>query len=65
MLVERYAARRAELRDVLKHDRAPRRRGRARQAREASADVNPNRIRSRCMLTGRPRAIYRKFGVRG
>ena len=26
-------------------------------------DANPNRIRNRCLLTGRPRAIYRKFGI--
>ena len=24
---------------------------------------NPNRIRNRCSLTGRPRGFYRKFGI--
>jgi len=26
-------------------------------------DANPNRIRNRCAMTGRPRAFYRKFGL--
>lgn len=26
-------------------------------------DANPNRIRNRCLITGRPRAVYRKFGI--
>ena len=26
-------------------------------------NANPTRIRNRCMLTGRPRAYYRKFGL--
>lgn len=26
-------------------------------------NANPTRVRNRCMLTGRPRAYYRKFGL--
>jgi len=26
-------------------------------------NANPTRVRNRCMLTGRPRAVYRKFGL--
>ena len=26
-------------------------------------DANPNRVRNRCVVTGRPRAYYRKFGL--
>ena len=26
-------------------------------------DSNPNRVRNRCNVTGRPRAYYRKFGL--
>ena len=26
-------------------------------------DANPNRIRNRCVVTGRPRGYYRKFGL--
>lgn len=26
-------------------------------------NANPNRIRNRCSFTGRPRAVYRRFGV--
>jgi small subunit ribosomal protein S14 len=26
-------------------------------------NANPTRVRNRCALTGRPRAVYRKFGL--
>ncbi len=26
-------------------------------------NANPTRVRNRCMVTGRPRAVYRKFGL--
>jgi small subunit ribosomal protein S14 len=26
-------------------------------------DASPSRIRNRCQLTGRPRGVYRKFGL--
>ena len=28
-----------------------------------SLDANPNRIMNRCSVTGRPHAVYRKFGL--
>lgn len=64
-LVERYAARRAELREVLKSVSASPEEKEAARAKlmKLPRDVNPNRIRNRCLLTGRPRAIYRKFGI--
>ena len=31
--------------------------------RRLPRDINPNRIRNRCLLTGRPRAYLRKFGI--
>lgn len=34
-----------------------------RKLRALPLDANPNRIMNRCSITGRPRAVYRKFGV--
>lgn len=64
-LVDRYAARRAELRKVVKdREREPEERFEATLALAAlprnSAKV---RVRNRCSLTGRPRGNYRKFGL--
>jgi len=63
--VERYAARRAELK---KQARDPKRS--LEERREALAaiqklprDSSPSRIRNRCNLTGRPRGYYRRFGL--
>ena len=65
VLVERFAARRKELRDVLRSTSSSPEEKEAAQAKllKLPRDVNPNRIRNRCVLTGRPRAVYRKFGV--
>ena len=30
---------------------------------ELPRNANPTRVRNRCQLTGRPRAVYRKFGL--
>ena len=64
-LVKRYANKRAELKAVLNDQNA------SYEAKlEASAslqklprDSSPARIRTRCELSGRPRAVYRKFGL--
>ena len=65
VLVERHATRRAELRAVLKSASAsPEEKDVARtKLMKLPRDANPTRIRNRCLLTGRPRAIYRKFGI--
>ena len=34
-----------------------------RRLRKLPLDANPNRIMNRCSVTGRPRAVYRKFGL--
>jgi small subunit ribosomal protein S14 len=65
MLVDRYKARRAELKKVvMDKDREPEERF---DAVLRLADLPRNsakvRIRNRCHLTGRPRAYYRKFGL--
>lgn len=64
-LAERYRAKRAELRKIVKaRDRAPEERF---EATLALAKLPRNsartRIRNRCLLSGRPRGYYRKFGL--
>ncbi|HEY9720752.1 MAG TPA: 30S ribosomal protein S14 [Oscillatoriaceae cyanobacterium] len=64
-LVAKYAAKRAELKAILA--------GGAKSVEEYNAareklqklprNANPNRIRNRCQLTGRPRGYYRDFGL--
>lgn len=34
-----------------------------RKLRSLPLDANPNRIMNRCSVTGRPHAVYRKFGL--
>jgi small subunit ribosomal protein S14 len=34
-----------------------------RKLRSLPLDANPNRIMNRCSVTGRPHAVYRKFGI--
>tara|TARA_B100001250_G_C19682894_1_gene736659 strand:+ start:400 stop:705 length:306 start_codon:yes stop_codon:yes gene_type:complete len=64
-LVERYAERRATLKKVIKdvnssvNDRIEARI----KLSKLPLDSNPNRVRNRCNLTGRPRAYYRRFGL--
>ena len=62
-LVRKYAAKRAELKRTAKDMSLS---AEARQeARESLAKLprnsSPVRLRTRCMVTGRPRAVYREF----
>ncbi len=52
-LAEKYAARRAEMKAVGDFE------GLAKLPRNS----NPNRQRNRCEVTGRPRGVFRKFGL--
>ncbi len=64
-MVEKFKARRASLLEVLQDPRA------SDEAKEAARDklqklprdASPVRLRNRCALTGRPRGVYRKFGL--
>ncbi len=64
-LVQKYAARRAELKQRLKDP------GISEEEREAlwrkfhslPRDSSPSRLRNRCRLSGRPHGYYRKFGL--
>ena len=64
-LVERYAAKRAELKAIARDpDRPPEEKFAARlKLAKLPRNSSPNRIRNRCELTGRPRGYYRKFRI--
>ncbi|MGQ0653658.1 MAG: 30S ribosomal protein S14 [Betaproteobacteria bacterium] len=63
--VEKFKARRAALLEILQNPRA------SDEAKEEARvklqqlprDASPVRLRNRCALTGRPRGVYRKFGL--
>ena len=64
-IVKRYAATRAELKELI---RSPRTSQDAREAAQVKLqklprDASPARQRNRCAITGRSRGVYRKFGL--
>ena len=64
-MVEKFKTRRAQLLEILHDSRA------SDEAKEQARDklqklprdASPVRLRNRCALTGRPRGVYRKFGL--
>jgi small subunit ribosomal protein S14 len=64
-LVTRYAQRRAALLTIIRNPQtSPEDRLKAYgRLRKLPRDIAPSRVRNRCLLTGRPRANYRKFGI--
>jgi small subunit ribosomal protein S14 len=63
--VEKFKARRAALLEILNDSRAS---DAAKEEARAKfhalpRDASPVRLRNRCALTGRPRGVYRKFGL--
>lgn len=63
--VKKYAATRAELKAIIKSVSASdEERWEAQQRlQELPRDASPTRQRNRCRVTGRPRGVYRKFGL--
>ena len=63
--VKKYAARRAELFAIANNMKlAQEERYEARlKLQKLPRDASPVRVRNRCALTGRPRGVYRKFGL--
>ena len=63
--VEKFKAKRAQLLDILRDSRASdEARAEARdKLQRLPRDASPGRLRNRCALTGRPRGVYRKFGL--
>ncbi len=63
--VAKFKARRAELFEIINDSRASdeaRDEARA-KLQKLPRDASPVRLRNRCALTGRPRGVYRKFGL--
>jgi len=63
--VKKYAARRAELIAIIRNSKASlvtQRQARTKLS-ELPRNANPVRTRNRCALTGRPRGVFRKFGL--
>ena len=63
--VEKFKAKRAALFDIIQDQRASdeaREEARA-KLQKLPRDASPVRLRNRCALTGRPRGVYRKFGL--
>ncbi len=63
--VAKYAEKRRELKRILRDPKSS-----AEEVAQASRklqalprDASPTRVRNRCVLTGRPRGNYRKFGL--
>ena len=64
-IVAKFKARRAQLLEIIQDSRA------SDEAKEEARgklqklprDASPVRLRNRCALTGRPRGVYRKFGL--
>ena|SRR5512134_279025 len=63
--VEKFKTKRAQLLDIIRDSRASdEARAEARdQLQRLPRDASPVRLRNRCALTGRPRGVYRKFGL--
>jgi len=64
-IVKRYAAKRAQLKELIRDPRTSPEERTAAQARLQSMprDASPSRMRNRCNITGRSRGVYRKFGL--
>jgi small subunit ribosomal protein S14 len=64
-LAKKHATRRAKLRQIIRAPKStPEQRVAAQEMlQKMPRDSNPNRQRNRCSVTGRPRGVYRKFGL--
>jgi small subunit ribosomal protein S14 len=63
--VRKFAAKRKELLEIINNQRlSPEDRYAARlRMQQLPRDSSPVRLRNRCALTGRPRGVYKKFGL--
>jgi len=63
--VARFKAKRAALLETIHNQKAPDEERDAARAKlqKLPRDASPSRLRNRCALTGRPRGVYRKFGL--
>jgi small subunit ribosomal protein S14 len=65
LTVKKYAAKRAQLKELIRSPRtSPEARATAQGKLQAMPrDASPSRQRNRCAITGRSRGVYRKFGL--
>jgi len=63
--VKKYEAKRAELKAVIKNPNSSfeERMEAQSQLQKLPRNASPSRVQRRCRLTGRPHAVYRKFGL--
>jgi len=64
-LVKRYAAKRAELKEIIRQPKTgdAEREAAIAKLQSLPRDSSASRLRNRCAITGRPRGYYRKFGL--
>lgn len=64
-LVKRYAAKRAELKEIIRNPKSSDvdREAAVAKLQSLPRDSSASRQRNRCAITGRPRGYYRKFGL--
>ena len=64
-IVAKFKARRAQLIEIMQNSRASDEAKDEARAKfqKLPRDSSPVRLRNRCALTGRPRGVYRKFGL--
>jgi small subunit ribosomal protein S14 len=64
-IVKKYATKRAQLKELIRSPKtSPEERAAAQVAlQKMPRDASPSRGRKRCSITGRPRGVYRKFGL--
>ena len=64
-LVKRHAAKRAELKEIIRNPKSSDadREEAVIKLQSLPRDSSSSRLRNRCAITGRPRGYYRKFGL--
>ena len=64
-MVVQYAARRAEFKKIINNPKSTTEEvdTAVMKLQKLPRDASPIRVRSRCAMTGRARAVYRKFGI--
>lgn len=64
-IVKKYAAKRSELKELIRNPQTSPEDRMAAQAKlqKMPRDASPSRGRNRCAITGRSRGVYRKFGL--
>jgi small subunit ribosomal protein S14 len=64
-LVKQHAAKRAQLKEIIRSPKSTdaEREEAQRKLNALPRDSSPSRMRKRCAITGRPRGVYRKFGL--